>query len=245
MVGNNENLDCTHFCADVPLFLQTEKFSIGFYVLPLCGADFVLGALWLQAIGPVLMDYTNLSISFTHQNKNITLTANTKAQLTPASAHQIKRLIQTHSTAELFQLQILSTTSNPKTEPSFLHPIHEIQSILTPFSTLFTVDPKLPPKHEVDHHINLLPNSSPINTRPYRYPYFQKTEIKHQIQTMLNSKFIQPSQSPFSSLVLLVKKKDGGRRFCVDYRALNNITIRDRFPMPTIDELLDELGKAF
>ncbi|KAL4319491.1 hypothetical protein GQ457_18G008410 [Hibiscus cannabinus] len=95
-----------------------------------------------------------------------------------------------------------------------------------------------------DHAIHLFPHAQPVNVRPYRYPHFQKSKVERQIQQLLAHQLISPSNSPFSSLVILVKKKDGTWRFCVDYRALNVVTVKDKFSIPTADELFDELGHA-
>lgn len=83
-----------------------------------------------------------------------------------------------------------------------------------------------------------------MNVKPYHYPYCQKNELEKQVVLLLDVGLIQPSHGPFSSSVLLVKKKDDSWLCCVNYKALKAITMKDRFPMPTIDELVDELGQA-
>jgi hypothetical protein len=119
-----------------------------------------------------------------------------------------------------------------------------LQCLLDEFADVFATPTSLPPSRPVDHRIHLLPGTAPIAVRPYRYPQLLKDEIKHQCSDMLAQGLIRPSTSPFSAPVLLVKKKDGTWRFCVDYRALNAKAVKDKFPIPIVEELLDELNGA-
>jgi RNase H-like domain found in reverse transcriptase/Reverse transcriptase (RNA-dependent DNA polymerase)/Integrase zinc binding domain/Integrase core domain len=109
---------------------------------------------------------------------------------------------------------------------------------------VFEMPQHLPPIREIDHTIPLVPQAKPVNLRPYRYSHFQKKELENIIEELLKTKVIRPSSSPFASPALLVRKKDGTWRLCVDYRQLNALTVKNKYLIPIIDDLLDELHGA-
>lgn len=96
----------------------------------------------------------------------------------------------------------------------------------------------------MEHRITLKEGVNPVNVRPYRYPYLMKEEIEKQMADMLKVGIIRPSKSPYSSPVILVKKKNGSWHFCVDYKALNKANVPDKYLIPMIEELLDKLHGA-
>lgn len=119
-----------------------------------------------------------------------------------------------------------------------------VQDLLIKYEFLFKEPTDLPPTRDCDHSIPFLSGAQPVNVRPYRYSPQQKNEIEQRISSMLKSGVISHSSSLFVSPMLLVKKKDGSWRFCIDYRHLNALTVKNKHPLPVLDELLDELSGA-
>ena len=117
-----------------------------------------------------------------------------------------------------------------------------LQKLLEEFDNVFGEPKGLPLSRTHDHKIPLKAESELVCVKLYRYPHFQKTEIEKIVADLFSTGVIKSSNSPYSSPVILVKKHDGSWRMCVDYRALNKITIKDKFPIPVIDELLDKLN---
>jgi hypothetical protein len=137
--------------------------------------------------------------------------------------------------AQLHTIQAIETPSVPQ----------DLQSILSKHQVVFSTLQGLPPSHGVrDHSIALILGILPPNICPYHHHYSQKNEIEKMVQELLNVGIIRPSMSPYSSHVVMVLNKEGSWHMCHEFCALNKLTIKDKFPIPIIDDLLDELSGA-
>jgi hypothetical protein len=113
------------------------------------------------------------------------------------------------------------------------------------FSDVFPEElPGMPPDREIEFVIELVPGTAAIFKRPYRMAANQLAELKKQLQELLDKGYIRPSASPWGAPVIFVPKKDGTQRMCVDYRSLNKVTIRNKYPLLRIDDLFDQLKGA-
>src|SRR6185437_10830869 len=115
--------------------------------------------------------------------------------------------------------------------------------VVCEYTDVFPDDlPGMPPDREIEFIIELQPGTAPISKRPYRMPPKELAELKIQLQELLDKGFIRPSASPWGCPALFVKKKDDSLRLCVDYRPLNAVTIKNKYPLPRIDVLFDQLA---
>jgi hypothetical protein len=177
---------------------------------------------------------------FKHEGKKVTLRGinsnNTHCPI--IYAQQLNLLLEQGAVAQLIALEDKADLTTVSVIPD------SIQKIVEQHKSLFQEPTTLPPAREFDHQIPLIPGAVPVQKKPYRYAPTQKDELEKQISEMLQKGVIQQSNSPYASPVILVKKKDGGWRMCVDYRYLNALTVKNKYPMPVVDELLDELVGA-
>jgi len=245
LVGNGNSLTAEGMVKALQVQIQGNLLNLPVYLLPVSGADLVLGAAWLATLGPHISDYSNLTLKFYLDGKFITLHGANDPLTREAQFHHLKRFSHTQSIAQLFTLQVekpVVPQDHWMDLPDNMEP--ELILLLHTYKEVFDVPTGLPPERVHNHAIPLIEGAPPVKVRPYRYPHSQKHQIELMISDMLNEGIIAPSTSPFSSPVILVKKKDGSWRFCTDYRALNAITMKDSFPIPTVDELIDELFGA-
>lgn len=165
------------------------------------------------------------------------------------SAKQMARELQKRNNTDEFYIALIQSSEQKSTlQLNNINSelVHESNKIIDEYRDVFPTDlPKrLPPHRIVDHTIDLVPNSTPPYKPSFRMSPLELQEVKKQIDELLEQGYIQPSKSPYGSPVLFVKKKEGTLRMCVDYRALNKLTIKNKYPLPRIDELLDRLNGA-
>jgi hypothetical protein len=115
--------------------------------------------------------------------------------------------------------------------------------ILREYRDVFTEEVSgLPPRRDIDFSIELAPGAVSVSRTPYRMSTPELVELKLQLKEMMDKGYIQPSMSPWGAPVLFVKKKDGTLRLCIDYRKLNKVTVKNKYPFPKIVDLFDQLG---
>ena len=215
-VGNGEFLLCSWASRQTRIVVQNHVFLVDLHILPVHGPEVILGRVWLKSLRRVTNDFDAGTLEFVRNGEHIRL----KLVPPPTRSVSLRRfasLLALRGEAELFELvQFPQRDTDTEGAASICFPKdlpEEILAVLKSHGKVFGLPSGMPPKRQFDHKIHLLPESKPVNVRPYRYPYFQKTEIERQVKEMLETGIVRPSHSPFSSPVLLIRKKDGSFRF--------------------------------
>ncbi|KAJ3686458.1 hypothetical protein LUZ61_015622 [Rhynchospora tenuis] len=231
-------------CDTLHFTLQDHAFVGDLRVLEVTGYDIILGMDWIAQVGPIVIDCVQGWVQLTTKGKTVKLIVQKEVAEVQLCQGDVNMSQELTKGSELIFAQLFITAAHPTTlSPSKPIP-PELLHVVNQFSAVFDTPSSLPPQRSLDHQIPLHPDSQPVNIRPYRFSHFQKLEIEKIVEELLQSGYIRPSSSPFASPILLVKKKDQSWRLCVDYRQLNEGTIKNKFPIPIIDDLLDELRGA-
>ncbi|KAD5961580.1 hypothetical protein E3N88_13053 [Mikania micrantha] len=231
-------------CTNLQVQIGSCTFSINTLVFKTGDLDLILGMDWLQSLGEVTHDWKNAWMKFRYLDNLVMLQGMSNTLSQSATLH-------TWLPMDEGNLCLSTTASDPHPSPfpltffADLPKTHQaqLQTLIHEFHHLFRIPQGLLPRRTHDHRIPLT-TTQPVAVRPYRYPHIQKNEIERQVKELLAGGLIRHSNSAYSSPVILVRKKDNSWRMCVDYRALNKATVPDKFPIPVVEELLDELHGA-
>lgn len=232
------------------LTLSTYTCKLDLMTIPLSGFDIILGMPWLEEANPVV-NWRAKTVTIEHESQPHVLSAEVSTHL--LSEVELRRSVRRNQveSVSLIYANDDSCRADPPSRAAEANVVADEadelrRKVMHEFRDVFPDDlpAGLPPARDVDHRIELVPGSSPPNRPTYRMSPPELDELKKQLEQLTDSGFIQPSKSPFGAPILFVKKKDGSMRMCVDYRALNSITVKNSYPLPRIDELFDRLQGA-
>lgn len=241
-------MSCTELVPEMQWWTQGHSLTHDMRIIQLGSFDIILGADWLESHSPMRIHWRHKKMRFTYQGKRIVLQglSDQPASCKAIGVHELKGLLRRKVVTHMVQLLQVPHDSPLNVATTAAFPEEDrppsVRAVLQQFAAVFSDTTSLPPPRTWDHTIPLIPGAQPVNTRVYRFPPDQKSEIERQLTNMLSKEIIRPSSSPFASSVLLVRKKDATWRFCIDYRKLNAITVKNKHPMPVVEELLDELS---
>ena len=225
---------------DVPVRIHNWSGRIALSVAPMDDFKVILGMEFLRSNKAVPMPHLNV-VSFESESQPCMVTAMTgKPCERLVSALQLKRGMKSGDETFLVTIRATDEVEKAADVPEALAPV------LKEFGDVMPAEmpKKLPPRREVDHQIELIPGARPPAMAPYRMAIPELQELRRQLDGMLEAGIIQPSKAPFGAPVLFQAKHDGSKRLCVDYRALNKMTVKNKYPLPLIADLFDQLGKA-
>lgn len=245
---------CTRVLDSALISIQDYQERISpIFVLPTsCPFDVILGKPWLDFVNPDI-DWPKNTMSFSRNGTDYFLSAALDDPVACKecgiiSAMEFAREYQ--QGAECYFICVMPQSDGELSEDPSASVDCELRDLETKLKADFAdvmpaeLPDELPPERFVDHHIELTPGAQPVAGAMYRHSILESQELKRQLQQLLEKGFIQPSKSPFGAPVLFVKKKTGDLRMCIDFRALNQITIKNRTPLPRIDDLLESLSGA-
>ncbi|XP_070031874.1 uncharacterized protein [Nicotiana tomentosiformis] len=244
-LGNNTIEATSGIIRNFQWMLEGTSYESDLIVFPVGKYDLVPGALWMRTLSPVTMDYSALTMTYNYLGKQHVLKGVSddcrlpspkvvnKSDREEVQFFMIHVMVDPPQSIKLISLHLSKDEAVPQ-------PLHDL---LNTYLTVFSEPTAFPPQIGVfDHKIPLQPGSKLVNIIPYRYSSMKKYIIEKLAKKILQQELIQYSNNPFSSHVVVVGKNDGTWRMCVDYRELNQCTIKDKFPIPIIDDLLNELS---
>jgi hypothetical protein len=198
----------------------------------------MFGVEWLRTLGPIIMDFKELTMKFNQEGQQYKFQGITIGSHDIISSHDMEKLLKKGHSDIIAQLHSIKATETPSVPP-------DLQSIISKHQFFFSTPKGIPPYHGFhDHSIPLITNRLPPNVHLYHHLFSQKNEIEKIVQELLTVGIIHPSTSPYSSPVVLVLKKEGSWYMCPDFCALKKLTIKDKFPITIMDDILDELSGA-